>query len=50
MLEAVREPERRKVVVRHLPPNLQEVTFKVELDNGQADRYDWLSFVPGKVR
>ena len=42
--------ERTKVVVRKLPPLMSEAELRDEVDSVAADQYDWLSFVPGKVR
>ena len=42
--------ERTKVVVRKLPPLMSEAEFRDEVDSVAADQYDWLSFLPGKVR
>lgn len=42
--------ERTKVVVRKLPPLMSEAELLEELDSVAANQYDWLSFVPGKVR
>lgn len=39
-----------KVVVRNLPPLLQEKDFRGVLDKVAQDSYDWLHFVQGKAR
>ena len=44
-----RKPERCKVVVRNLPPALTQEDFMDALSQF-SERYDWTSFVPGKVR
>ena len=45
---------RTKVVVRNLPPSMQEallLTTLGELEQGMfKDKYSWFSFVQGKVR
>ena len=45
---------RTKVVVRNLPPSMQEallLTTLGELEQGRFnDKYSWFSFVQGKVR
>ena len=45
---------RTKVVVRNLPPSMQEavlLTTLGELEQGRfKDKYSWFSFVQGKVR
>ena len=42
--------ERSKVVVRKLPPLIDEAELRSEIDNVAADQYNWFSFVPGKIR
>lgn len=37
-----------KVVVRELPPSLQEADCKAAFDKEFADRYNWFSFSKGK--
>lgn len=39
-----------KVVVRNLPPHLQEKGFRDVLDRTAEGSYDWLHFVQGKAR
>ncbi|KAK7331567.1 hypothetical protein VNO80_28303 [Phaseolus coccineus] len=41
--------DRTKVVLRHLPPSLSEAALLAQIDSAFADRYNWLSFRPGKV-
>lgn len=38
-----------KVVIRQLPPTLQEADCKAAIDKEFADRYSWFSFARGKV-
>lgn len=38
-----------KVVIRQLPPTLQEADCKAALDKEFADRYNWFSFLRGKI-
>ena len=38
-----------KVVIRQLPPTLQEADCKAAIDKEFADRYSWFSFASGKV-
>uniref|UniRef100_A0A1J3EWE4 Regulator of nonsense transcripts UPF3 n=1 Tax=Noccaea caerulescens TaxID=107243 RepID=A0A1J3EWE4_NOCCA len=39
---------KRKVVVRHLPPSLSQSDLLSQIDPRFGDRYNWLSFRPGK--
>lgn len=41
---------KRKVVVRHLPPSLSQSDLLSQIDPRFADRYNWVSFRPGKSR
>ncbi|QCD76406.1 regulator of nonsense transcripts UPF3-like isoform X3 [Vigna unguiculata] len=41
--------DRTKVVLRHLPPSLSEAALLAQIDAAFADRYNWLSFRPGKI-
>lgn len=41
---------KKKVVVRHLPPSLSQSDLLSEIDPRFADRYNWVSFRPGKSR
>jgi Smg-4/UPF3 family len=38
-----------KVVIRQLPPTLQEADCKAAVDKQFADRYSWFSFARGKI-
>lgn len=38
-----------KVVIRQLPPTLQEADCKAAFDKEFADRYNWFSFSRGKI-
>lgn len=38
-----------KVVIRQLPPTLQEADCKAAIDKEFADRYSWFSFARGKI-
>ncbi|CAN1235623.1 Regulator of nonsense transcripts UPF3 [Linum perenne] len=40
--------ERTKVVVRHLPPSLSRSELFTDFDHLFSDRYNWVSFRPGK--
>ncbi|CAN1235624.1 Regulator of nonsense transcripts UPF3 [Linum perenne] len=42
--------ERTKVVVRHLPPSLSRSELFTDFDHLFSDRYNWVSFRPGKSR
>lgn len=42
------QSEKTKVVVRHLPPTISQVTFMEQIDVVFAGRYNWLSFRSGK--
>ncbi|KAG5397729.1 hypothetical protein IGI04_019543 [Brassica rapa subsp. trilocularis] len=45
----MKEPSaKRKVVVRHLPPSLSESDLLSPIDPRFGDRYNWVSFRPGK--
>ena len=47
----MKEPSaKRKVVVRHLPPSLSESDLLSQIDPRFGDRYNWVSFRPGKSR
>ncbi|KAG2320471.1 hypothetical protein Bca4012_056486 [Brassica carinata] len=39
---------KRKVVVRHLPPSLSQSDLISQIDPRFGDRYNWVSFRPGK--
>ncbi|XP_022550654.1 regulator of nonsense transcripts UPF3-like isoform X2 [Brassica napus] len=39
---------KRKVVVRHLPPSLSQSDLLSQIDPRFGDRYNWVSFRPGK--
>nr|GLL45629.1 regulator of nonsense transcripts UPF3-like isoform X1 [Ipomoea trifida] len=41
--------DRAKVVLRHLPPTLQQATLVEKVDSRFSGRYNWLSFHPGKI-
>lgn len=41
---------RSKVVVRKLPPSIAEDEVRGAIDAVCQGKYDWFSFVPGKVR
>ena len=41
---------RTKVVVRGLPPTLDAAEVQAAIDALCAGKYDWFTFVPGKVR
>ena len=41
---------RSKVVVRKLPPGITEEEVRAAIDGVSQGKYDWFSFVPGKVR
>ena len=42
--------ERLKIVIRKLPPLLQEAVFKAAVDEQFSGTYSFFSFVQGKVR
>ncbi|KAF2293922.1 hypothetical protein GH714_005707 [Hevea brasiliensis] len=42
------QSEKTKVVVRHLPPTISQVTLMEQIDVAFARRYNWVSFRPGK--
>ncbi|KAG8650319.1 regulator of nonsense transcripts UPF3 isoform X3 [Manihot esculenta] len=42
------QSEKTKVVVRHLPPTISQVTFMEQIDVAFAGRYNWVWFRPGK--
>jgi hypothetical protein len=42
--------ERTKVVVRKLPPGLNEQGFRAVVDKLIEGRYTWLAYCDGKVR
>jgi regulator of nonsense transcripts 3 len=45
----MKEPlQKKKVVVRHLPPSLSQSDLLSQIDPRFADRYNWVSFRPGK--
>ncbi|KAJ0235571.1 Regulator of nonsense transcripts UPF3 [Hirschfeldia incana] len=45
----MKEPSaKRKVVVRHLPPSLSQSDLLSQIDPRFGDRYNWVSFRPGK--
>lgn len=44
------QSEKTKVVVRHLPPTISQVTFMEQIDVAFAGRYNWVWFRPGKNR
>jgi regulator of nonsense transcripts 3 len=47
----MKEPlQKKKVVVRHLPPSLSQSDLLSQIDPRFADRYNWVSFRPGKSR
>ncbi|KAH0926533.1 hypothetical protein HID58_018789 [Brassica napus] len=49
MRKLMKEPSaKRKVVVRHLPPSLSESDLLSQIDPRFRDRYNWVSFRPGK--
>ena len=42
---------RTKAVIRNLPPDLPETSFREAVDAaGFAGRYGWFDYVPGKVK
>lgn len=47
----MKEPlQKKKVVVRHLPPSLSQSDLLSQIDPRFADRYNLVSFRPGKSR
>ena len=42
--------ERTKVIVRKLPPLLPEADFQAAVDEVCQGKYNWFSYVPGKLR
>ncbi len=42
--------ERTKIVIRKLPPLMDEADLKAEVDSVAADQYGWFVFYPGKIR
>ncbi|XP_010499932.1 PREDICTED: regulator of nonsense transcripts UPF3 isoform X2 [Camelina sativa] len=45
----MKEPlQKKKVVVRHLPPSLSQSDLLSQIDPRFGDRYNWVSFRPGK--
>ncbi|KAK9007391.1 hypothetical protein V6N11_074317 [Hibiscus sabdariffa] len=41
--------DRTKVVLRHLPPSITEPMLIQQVDSAFAARYNWFSFLPGKI-
>ncbi len=48
----VKQPpkDKTKVIVRKLPPGLSEEGFRKAASAWIIDKFDWLSYYPGKVR
>lgn len=42
--------DRKKVIVRKLPPNIPEVDVRLLVQAASAGRFSWFSFVQGKTR
>ncbi len=47
---AVTQDVRNKVVVRKLPPGISQEEVQAAIDAVCQGKYDWFTFVPGKVR
>lgn len=47
---AVTQEVRNKVVVRKLPPGISREEVQAAIDVVCQGKYDWYTFVPGKVR
>ena len=47
---AVAQDVRNKVVVRKLPPGISQEEVQAAIDIVCQGKYDWFTFVPGKVR
>lgn len=47
---AVTQEVRNKVVVRKLPPGISVEEVQAAIDVVCQGKYDWFTFVPGKVR
>ncbi len=47
---AVTQDVRNKVVVRKLPPGISQEEVQAAIDLVCQGKYDWFTFVPGKVR
>lgn len=47
---AVTQDVRNKVVVRKLPPGISQEEVQAAIDVVCQGKYDWFTFVPGKVR
>ena len=47
---AVTQEVRNKVVVRKLPPGISREEVQAAIDVVCQGKYDWFTFVPGKVR
>ncbi len=47
---AVTQDVRNKVVVRKLPPGISQEEVQAAIDTVCQGKYDWFTFVPGKVR
>ena len=47
---AVTQEVRNKVVVRKLPPGISQEEVQAAIDVVCQGKYDWFTFVPGKVR
>ena len=47
---AVTQEVRNKVVVRKLPPGISREEVQAGIDVVCQGKYDWFTFVPGKVR
>lgn len=42
--------DKRKVVIRKLPPSASEADVREVVDKAAKGMYTWFSFVPGKAR